>query len=404
MTNRSWQRNLYIIFFTEVIMQIGMSFVNPFMPLLVQELGNFNSSRETALWAGIVTGVSGIAMFLSAPLWGILADRSGRKPMLLRSIFGTAIVVSLTAFASNIYYLVALRFANGLLSGIKPAIYALVSTTTPREKLPWAMGLISLGTFIGTTLGPLIGGYLADKIGFRYTFLTTVAILIICGLVVIFFAWEKFERPAQVQAFSLHRIWGLAISRQMVPILVVEFALQASPQMVSPIIPLVIKDLDPIGKAAATQTGLALGLMGVTAGIAAFVTGRLGGNISLKKILVVSCLAGALLYLPPLWAVTVAQLIIFVALTGVPKGGLITSASAVVGLSVSQSQQGIGYGIAHSAKSLGNGVGPLLGGSLGRLIGLKPVFGVAGGLFAIASVLVARQLTDEPPKKPQHTW
>ncbi len=398
MTDISWRKNLYAIFIAELIVVIGMNFVSPFMPLFVQELGNF-SNREAALWAGLATGASGIAMFLSAPFWGILADRSGRRPMLLRAMFGTAVVVALTGFAPNVYFLVILRFAMGVLSGTFSATLALVSTTTPRDKIAFAMALISLAKFGGGALGPLGGGSLADNVGFKNTFFISAAIVLAGGLIVFFFTREKFEQPAQIQAFSLRNVWRLAISRQMLPILMVEFALIAGQQMMAPIIPLVIRELDP-GGAAATQSGLAFGLMALIAGVAALVTGRLGGYISLKKILVFSCLAGSVLYLPPIWAGTATQLVILVALIGVPKGGLITSASALIGLSVSQSQQGMAYGVVQSAKALGSGLGPLLGGSLAQFLGLRPVFGVAAGFFALASVLVTKQLAEQPSRRP----
>ncbi|MBI4303693.1 MAG: MFS transporter, partial [Chloroflexi bacterium] len=95
MIEESWRRNLAAIIIAELIVIIGLNSVNPFLPLFVQQMGEF-SNREAAFWAGIVTGASGIAMFISAPLWGLMADRWGRKPMLLRSLFGAAIVASLT--------------------------------------------------------------------------------------------------------------------------------------------------------------------------------------------------------------------------------------------------------------------------------------------------------------------
>jgi len=91
---------------------MGFSFVNPFMPLFIQELGNF-TNQQAAFWAGIATSVSGIAMFFSAPIWGIVADRWGRKPMVLRAMFGAGTVLALIGLAPDIYYVIALRFAQG---------------------------------------------------------------------------------------------------------------------------------------------------------------------------------------------------------------------------------------------------------------------------------------------------
>jgi MFS family permease len=169
--------------------------------------------------------------------------------------------------------------------------------------------------------------------------------------------------------------------------------------MITPIISLFIRELDP-GGMAATASGLAFCFMGVVAAISAIITGRLGGHITLKRILVISCLGTGLLYLPPMWAQTVTQLVIFIALTGLFKGGLMTSSNALIGLSVPRSQQGIAYGVAQSANALGNGLGPLIGGSLAPLIGLRSVFGVTGGLFMLIGVGVSKLLARVSLEKP----
>ena len=77
-----------------------------------------------------------------------------------------------------------------------------------------------------------------------------------------------------------------------------------------------------------------------------------------------------------------------------------TSSNALVGLSVPRSQQGIAYGVALSAKALGKGLGPLIGGSLAPLIGLRSVFGVAGGLFMLTGIAVSKLLARVSLEKP----
>src|SRR5512142_775003 len=135
---QSWQRNLYIIAAAELIVIMGFSFAQPFMPLFIKQLGSYNDD-QAAFWSGITAGASGIAMFLSSPIWGILADRWGRKAMLLRAQFGSAVILALAAFSPNIYVFMALRFIQGMLSGTVPAASALVASQTPRERVPFAM-------------------------------------------------------------------------------------------------------------------------------------------------------------------------------------------------------------------------------------------------------------------------
>jgi len=307
--------------------------------------------------------------------------------------------LALTGLAPNIYYIVALRFALGLLSGTIAAASALVASLTPKNKVPFAMGLLMVAIFGGTSFGPLAGGFMADSVGYKAAFFITGGLLFSGGLIVLLFVKEKFERPAKGQRASLGSLLRLAKSREMLPLLLALCTLQVGPTMITPIISLFIRELDPEGMAA-TASGLAFCFMGVVAAISAVIAGRLGGHISLKKILVISCLGTGLLYLPPMWARTVTQLIIFIALTGLLMGGLMTSSNALVGLSVPRSQQGIAYGVATSAQSLGSGLGPLIGGSLAPLMGLRPVFGAAGGLFMLTGVAVSKLLARVSLEKP----
>lgn len=384
----SWQKNLYAVFVAELVVMVGFSFVFPFMPLFIKELGNF-TSREAAVWAGVAEGVGGIALFFSSPLWGIMADRSGRKPMVLRAMFGSAAVIALIGLSPNVPYLIMMRFIQGALSGTIAAASALVSSITPRDKMPFAMGLLMTAVYVGNSVGPLLGGMAADNLGYKSTFFITGGLLLAGGLIVLFLVNEKFQRPIQSERASMSSMLRLAISGEIFPLLIILFSLQAGPNMVAPIIPLFMEQLNPSG-AAATSTGIALAIAGVIAAISAILAGRLAGRISLKKILIVSCLGTSLVYLPPMWAATVSQLIIYIALRGLVNGGIMTSSYSILSLSVPPDQQGIAFGIGQSASALGNGLGPVMGGALGSSLGLKHVFGFTAAMYLLAALLVMK--------------
>ncbi|MDD5126616.1 MAG: MFS transporter [Dehalococcoidales bacterium] len=389
-----WKRNLYAIVAAEFIVLIGFNSAISFLALFIQELGDF-SNQEATLWTGIATGSSGIAMFFTAPIWGILADRWGRKPMLLRSQFGAAVVMALMAVCPNIYLFIGLRIALGTLAGTIAAASALVATTTPREKVPYAMGLIMVAVFSGQSFGPLLGGFVAHGFGYRAAFFATAFLLAAGGFIVLFMVKEKFERPPSHAHASLTDVMSLISSRQMLALLAVLFTIQAGPQMIAPILPLFFKSLDPTG-AAAASAGLAFSMMGILAAASALIIGRFGKNIPLKKILIYSCLGSCLLYLPPIFAANSVYLIIFFGLTGIFVGGLMMSSNALVALTVPLSRQGIAYGIAQSANALGGGLGPLIGGSIATAVGFRPVFGVTSGIFLLLGGFVAKALLKQP--------
>ncbi len=394
-----WKRNLYAVFASQFIVLLGFNFVTPFMPLLVKSLGNF-TDQQAALLGGLASGAPGIAMFFTAPLWGILADRWGRKPMVLRAQFGSSLIMVLIGFATSVPCIIALRFIQGTFSGTVSAAAALVAGSTPRNRLPFAMGLLMLASFSAQSAGPIFGGLMSDTFGYHTTFLASAALMLIGAFVILFLVQENFKRRGKTQATTLADVWRLATSKQQLPLLAALFAVNAGPQIVLPVIPLLCGKLETGGRPA-TTAGLAFCLMGVTAALSSLAAGRMGERLNLKKLLVISCMCTGLLYLPPIWAATVTQLIIFIAITGLSNGGSLTSSNALVGLSASSTQQGVAYGIAQSANSLGYGLGPLIGGGLGNMLGLRPVFAIASGLYIIVGLLSSKFLKIQEKAQPQ---
>jgi MFS transporter, DHA1 family, multidrug resistance protein len=384
----TWKKNFYSIFIAQLFVQVSFNFVYPFMSLFVQELGNY-TNREAAFWAGIVTGVRGLGLFASAPLWGIVADRWGRKNMILRAHFGSALILGLMSFAPNLPTLIVLNLFQGLLSGSAAVAAAFVASSTPKKDLPFALGMLLVVTYSSTAIGPLTGGFIADHFGYRDSFLISSLLHIVGGVIVILMVKEKFERSAQASPASISTLFRLAGSRQMLPLLLTLCVLQAGPPMVSPIIPLFIRDLSPEG-AVAASAGLALFLMGSLSALSSVTSGRLGRIYSVKVILIICCIGTGLFYLLPTRAVSVPQLIIFVAMIGIFAGGIITSVNTLISKSAQSGHQGMAFGMASSAQSLGNAIGPLIGGTVTSAFGFRSVFWVAGGIFIGMGLIIAR--------------
>lgn len=375
----------------------AFSFVDPLLPLYIQQVGGF-TTKEAAFWSGTAASGMAVAMFLISPLWGLLADRFGRKAMVLRAMFGGAVILSLMSLAPNIYLIIVLRWLQGLVTGSVAAMMALASSLVPRNRMSFAMGVIMLAVFSGFGLGPLLGGLIADNLGYHATFYASGGFLLLAGLAVLILVKERFERPARGQTTSLRSMLRLAISRQMAPLLIVMCLLNMGQSTVMPIISLRVRELLPYGDAA-TAAGLTFSLIGLAAAISSLVSGRLGQRVNLKTILVFSSIAVGILYLPPIWAGSVGLLACFLALTGLLRGGLVTSSNAMVGLSVPEDQQGTAYGLSQSASSLGGALGPLIGGGLAKVVGLRPIFALATGLYIAAGLFAARWLFVHSLKK-----
>ncbi len=393
MNSGSWRKNLFAVVISEFITLVGFNFATPFLPLFIKDLGGFTDT-EAALWTGVAMGGSGIALFFTAPLWGMLADRWRKKPMLLRAQFGAGIVTILISFAPNIAVVVILRILMGILSGSLGAASAMVANITPREKMPLAMGLIMVAMFSSQTVGPLLGGYMADTLGYQASFWITGVLLCLSGFMVLFLVKENVDDKGPKRTNSLRDVWQLATSGRMLPLLIAMCAVWIGPQMISPVIPLFIHEIDPFGHTA-TESGLAFCFLGGAAAVSSLLAGRLARRFSLKVILVFCCLGAGVFYLPPIWAQSVFQLSFLLAFTGLTTGATVTATNSLMGLLAPPDKIGITFGIAQSANALGYSMGPLIGGTLVAALGFRPVFGVTAALFIVVGFYVLKSLKVE---------
>ena len=135
-----WRRNLYICCVASFVVAVGMSQMAPILPLYIEELG-VTGAGEVARWSGIVYGCNFVSLAIFSPIWGRLADRYGRKPMILRASCWLGLIMIGMSFAQSVWHLVALRLLQGCLSGFQAAVVPLLAQETPKEHSGWAMGL-----------------------------------------------------------------------------------------------------------------------------------------------------------------------------------------------------------------------------------------------------------------------
>src|SRR6185436_16888129 len=180
-----WQRDQYLVVMTVALAQIGSDISQPFLPLYVRELG-VTDLHEAAFWSGLVVGIAPLSSGLMGPLWGSMADRFGRKAMVLRALILISMMQFVMAFVPNVHWLLAARFVHGAFAGFTPMAMALAISMGPREKMANAIGLVQAAGFLPTAIGPTLGGALSDAFGIRVNFIVT-GLLMIVPAVFLFF-------------------------------------------------------------------------------------------------------------------------------------------------------------------------------------------------------------------------
>lgn len=391
----TWKVNLLVLWFGQFLVNAGMTMITPFLSLyLAKDLG-VQGEHEIGIWAGLIFAANFLTSFIFQPLWGKLADKYGRKIMLLRSSFGMAIVMVLMGFAQSPMQLLLLRLLNGTISGFNPASIALVSGTTPKARMGFSMGLMQSGSVAGTILGPLMGGILADLIGFRPIFYVVGALLFVASLLALFLVKEKFDRVEAAQAPQVSVIAGLKelIKIPQLPALYgVTFLLQFA--MISPmaLLPLYVEKLNGPAANIAFLAGMVSAVTGISNMLASPLLGKLSDKVGAHRILTYALIGASLFLIPQAFVTSVWQLILVRFLMGIFMGGLLPSVNALIRSYTPDGKESRAFGFNSSTLALGNMLGAILGGFLSGYIGIEGLFIVSGSLLLVNTVWVRLKL------------
>ncbi len=395
-----WRRNLYILFSVQVLSTAGFSLVFPFLPLYVKELG-VASFGSIEFWSGLVFSSQAVTMMFTAPIWGTIADRYGRKPMLIRASLGGAILVGAMGFVQNAEQLVLLRTIQGMVSGVIAASNALVAASTPREKSGEALGLMQTGTWVGVAIGPLVGGVLGDAFGFRESFWITGAMLALAAIAVVFWVQEDFtpqERKDRPGFISSYRT--LIHAPDMGSLYSSPFLFSVARSVTLPIAALFVLELMGPTAAVATVTGMLMGFKAIVGSGSAVWFGRLGDRLGHPRILLFGAVLGVLLYIPQPFVTNAWQLVVLQALTGLVQGAMVPAIGALMNLRTPAGSKGAAYGLDNSVNAGGRMIAPLLGAGIAVWFGFRGVFALTG-LVYVGSVLVAWHIFRNSQRNPQ---
>jgi len=398
-----WRRTVTVMFLAQLLASLGFSTIFPFLPQYVDELGS-RSGGSTVFWVAAVFSVQGVAMMIASPIWGAVADRYGRKLMVVRALLGGAGIVVLMGFARSAEELVLLRFVQGLVTGVVSAASSMVAAVAPRERLGYAMGLMQTGQWAGISVGPIIGGFLEYLVGIRMSFIVTGVLLSIGGVLVVFMVNESFVPPKQPKPFlgSMFGSWGTVLRSKSVPLTyLLRFTAWLGRTMIMPYLPLFIASLMLSDELSGIYTGVAIGAASLAGTFSGVALGRLGDRIGHKRVLVASAIATAIFYVPMAFVTQVWQLIALNVLVGFAVGGVLPAVSAMLARFTDPAQAGSVYGLDNSVGAASRALAPLLAGVIITLssapgaANYRGIFVVTALLFGVTAALASWRLPPE---------
>lgn len=368
----SWKDNLRVAWFGSFLTGASISLVVPFMPIFVEQLGI--EGDQVAFYAGLAISVSAVSAALVSPIWGILADKYGRKPMMIRAGLAMTITMGGLAFVPNIYWLLFLRLLNGVFTGFVPNATALIASQVPKDKSGAALGTLSTGVVAGTLTGPFVGGFIAEIFGIRNVFLLVGSFLFLAAILTIFFIKEDFQPVAKEKAIPTKEVFSsFKYPRLLVNLFLTSFVIQFSAQSIGPILALYVRDLGQTENLLFVS-GLIVSSMGFSSMMSAGILGKLGDKVGNHRLLVAAQIYSVIIYLLCAHATSPLQLGLYRFLFGLGTGALIPGVNAL--LSKMTPKSGISRIFAFNQVFfyLGGVIGPMAGSAVAGYLGYHAVF------------------------------
>jgi MFS transporter, DHA1 family, multidrug resistance protein len=363
---------------TTCVESMSWNQLSAYTPLYLREL--HVPAAQVPAWIAAISSLGWIIALPLAPLWGVLADRYSRKAVIVRSAVVEAIIFAGWALSTDPLAALAFRSLNGFVLGNTGVMLAVQASTTPRQRLGLAVGIVAAGSPAGRAVGPLLGALLVHLVDVRGMLLFDAGLSLVMAVVLTIAIREgERDKPADLRVLSLLR--GAVDEIASKPLLWRLFVAMAITQIglwtMLPYTPIYIARL--ASGDTVTAVGVVLSGVGVGQAVASPVWGYLMPRFGHVVVLNITSIGAAV----ALVVVGLSQSLVVFALglfaNGVFAAAILTASMAVMSSTVSPARRGAVLGQVLFPFYLGGVIGPLIGAAAFGA-GQPVVFGIAAVL------------------------
>ena len=366
---------------------VGFGIILPILAIYGERLG----ASPTTL--GFVVASYSLAQFVFSPLLGRLSDRIGRRPVILLSLFGTAVGSILTGVATSVWLLFLGRIVDGASGASVSVAQGAVTDVAPPSERPRLLGLLGAAFGVGFVLGPALGG-LAALWGPRVPFFVAAVIAFVNGVV----AWKRLpetHRPGTAPVApppSVSPVENAERRRDLTRLALVAFMATAAFSAFEATFSLLGERRFDLTESSvfAVFIGIGLLLVAVQGGLVRPFNARFGPAGTVRLALTINAIGLLLLAAATTWLLLVPALVLLV----LGQGLVTPTLAALVANRADQGRRGGALGFQQSAGALARIVGPALGGALFEHVGTAAPYVVGAGMTGVALLLLGTRVVN----------
>lgn len=244
------RRNFHAVWPSFVATSMGLMAFLPVLPLYVQERFAIDDPVALAGWASAIYGAAPLAAAIAGPMWGVLGDRAGKKPMAIRANLAIAVTTALMPLMPSPLALLVMRAIQGVLAGYVAPAMALVVQDVPRAHQGLMIARLQVALAAGSFLGPYLGAEATHWLGRSALFWLASGLSALAGLQLWWRAHEERVAPAPERGGFFgdvaRELRGLLLQPVFGWLLALLVVMRLGQNMLEPLLALFVRELGPL--------------------------------------------------------------------------------------------------------------------------------------------------------------